>query len=123
MAEYKRFFKQEWKNDPEITVAYYDEDEDFHIPVRDCPRCGSISCSLGIVDNGCSEESKREADEAGGLIGRSYGGRYQEERVQKEIIADNPQSPFYHKAAKPTDPTNRKSKSRKTKKRSSDGTY
>lgn len=123
MAEYKRFFKQGWKDDPEVVVAYYDEDEDLHFPVRDCSLCGSLACTLGLVDNGCREEGKRLAAQAGGLIGRGYGREYKEERPEEGIIADNPQSPFFHKAARPTDPTNKKTKSRKARKRSSDGTY
>ena len=120
---YKTYFKRAWKDDPGTFTAFFAEDEDFELPLRSCCYCGKISCSAGLSFDECSQEIKQSSSESWRLIGKGYRGTHSEGTVPKEILATDIQSPFAHKAAKPTDPTNKKAKGRANKKKKNDGTW
>jgi hypothetical protein len=123
VKKHKTYFKKAWKDDHRTFTAIFAEDEDFELPLRACSDCGKISCSIGISNDECGQENKQASIESWRLIGKVYGRSYQENAIPKEIIATNKQSPFANKAAKPTDPTNKKAKGRASKKKKSDGTW
>lgn len=127
---WKRYFKEgAWLSDPEYVGWFFEEDgllldnNDLR-PFRVCSDCDDPLCGSPGYRTQCADFYAEERKAEGGLIGKSYDKRWDQEPIPESIICDKgPEatSPFAFAAAKPIDPpSKRKTKSRK---RVSDGSW